>query len=62
MGQVVRTLGPHGFYTFVPEPIPRRPALDARTVMLLSEADVALGRLAGAGRLLSNSHIWSAPT
>ncbi|MGH8898195.1 MAG: Fic family protein [Egibacteraceae bacterium] len=61
MGRVVRTPGPHGFYTFVPEPIPRRPALDARTVMLLSEADLALGRLAGAGRLLPNPHILVSP-
>jgi len=61
MGRVVRTLGPHGFYTFLPEPIPRRLALNARTVMLLSEADLALGRLAGAGRLLPNPHILAAP-
>lgn len=61
MGRVTRTLGAHGFYTFIPEPIPRQLALSARTVMLLSEADLALGRLAGAGPLLPNPHILVAP-
>jgi Fic family protein len=36
-------------------------ALGARTVLGLSEADTALGRLAGAGRLLPNPHLFVNP-
>jgi Fic family protein len=56
-GQVVQILGPPRCNAFVPEPIPRHLALDNETVLLLSEADDALGRLAGAGRLLPNPHL-----
>jgi Fic family protein len=58
---VVKTPGPHGFYTFVPEPIPRKVPLGPETVVLLSETDRALGRLAGAGRLLLNPHLLVQP-
>lgn len=61
MGQVVKTPGRHGFHSFIPAPIPRDLALDPQTVLTLSEADTALGRLAGAGRLLRNSHILVEP-
>jgi Fic family protein len=37
--------------------LPRELALDADTVMRLSEADASLGRLAGSGRLLPNPHL-----
>ncbi|MGH9226879.1 MAG: Fic family protein [Acidimicrobiales bacterium] len=56
-GQVVRTEGDHGFFAFLPSAIPREIKLDSRTVLLLSEADDALGRLAGVGRLLPNPHL-----
>ena len=56
-GQVVKTPGRVGFLTFVPASIPRTLALTPRTVVLLSNADRALGRLAGAGRLLPNPHL-----
>jgi Fic family protein len=42
---------------FVPEPLPREIPLDADTVLKLSEADAALGRLAGSGRLLPDPHL-----
>jgi Fic family protein len=42
---------------FVPAPVPRELALSADTVMRLSEADAALGRLAGSGRLLPDPHL-----
>jgi Fic family protein len=45
------------YVAFIPERIPRELSLDAETVMRLSEADAALGRLAGAGRLLPNPHL-----
>lgn len=53
-GRVIKTPGPDGFNTFIPNPIPRKITLNMRTVAVLSEADRALGRLAGAGRLLPN--------
>ena len=37
--------------------MPRTLEFDAETVLALSEADAALGRLAGAGRLLPNPHL-----
>ncbi len=55
--QVVRTPGAHGFFAFLPSAIPRRIELDSRTVLLLSDADDALGRLAGVGRLFANPHL-----
>jgi Fic family protein len=60
-GRVVRTPGPHGFHTFIPAPVPRRLEIDAETVLALSEADRALGRLAGAGRLLPNPELLVFP-
>ncbi|HEY3832165.1 MAG TPA: Fic family protein [Acidimicrobiia bacterium] len=56
-GAVVKTPGPHGFYTFIPSPLPRRLGLAELTVARLSDADRAIGRLAGAGRLLPNPHL-----
>jgi len=57
-GRAVRTgAGPGSYVAFVPEPIPRELKIPSETVMLLSEADTALGRLAGAGRLLPDPHL-----
>jgi Fic family protein len=42
---------------FVPAPVPRELALSAGTVMRLSEADAAFGRLAGSARLLPDPHL-----
>ncbi|MDQ4130501.1 MAG: Fic family protein, partial [Actinomycetota bacterium] len=56
-GHVVRTLGDYGFFAYLPSAIPREIELDSRTVLLLSDADDALGRLAGVGRLLPNPHL-----
>ena len=60
-GRVVKTPGRFGFYAFVPSAIPRTIDFDADTVLTLSEADTALGRLAGAGRLLPNPHLLVDP-
>jgi Fic family protein len=54
---VVATGGPASYHTFIPAPLRRELALDADTVMVLSEADAALGRLAGAGRTLPDPHL-----
>jgi len=58
-GTVRRTVG--GYLAFFPAPVPRKLALSARTVLRLSEADAALGRLAGAGRLLPNPSLFINP-
>jgi Fic family protein len=59
VGVVRQTL--EGYRAFHPELIPRRPKLSARTILRLSEADAALGRLAGAGRLLPDPNILVNP-
>ena len=61
LGSAVKTPGPHGYWAYRPSPLPRDYQLRQRTVMLLSEADRALGRLAGAGRLLPNPHLLIQP-
>jgi Fic family protein len=58
-GRVVKS--PLGHWTFVPNSLP--PALEytAELVKGLSEADRALGELAGAGRMLPNPHLLIRP-
>jgi Fic family protein len=56
-GRAIRTPPPGSFAAFIPQHVPRELTLSADTVMLLSEADAALGRLAGSGRLLPNPHL-----
>lgn len=56
-GQAVATGGPASYFAFVPTPLKRSLELDAETVMILSEADAALGRLAGAARLLPDPNL-----
>ena len=52
---------PEGYYSFVPDPLPPRLNLDVVTVKQLSEADRALGELAGIGRMLPNPHLLIGP-
>lgn len=58
-GRIVRT--PEGYDAFVPDPLP--PALEwtAGVVRALSEADQAVGRLAGVGGRLPNPHLLIRP-
>ncbi len=56
-GRAVSTGGPAAYHAFVPAPVPKELVLDPQTIMLLSEADAALGRLAGSGRLLPDPHL-----
>ena len=60
-GRAIKTPGPHGYWAYYPEPLPRSFGLRPSTIMLLSDADRALGRLAGAGRLLPNPHLLIRP-
>lgn len=56
-GQVQKTPGRFGHDAFLPSPLPRSLPLGEATVALLSDADRAIGRLAGAGRLLPNPQV-----
>src|SRR5439155_11523079 len=60
-GVARRTLGRHGYVAYMPEPIPRELHLTNETVTVLADAEAALGRLAGAGRLLPNPHLLVRP-
>lgn len=60
-GRAVSTGGGHPYVAFVPAPLPKTLDLDLTVVRLLSEADSALGRLAGAGRVLPDPHLLIAP-
>lgn len=52
---------PEGYSTFIPDPLP--PTIDwtPRLVNALSDADRAIGRLAGEGRRLPNPHVLMRP-
>lgn len=60
-GSVVRTPGRYGYATFVPAAMPRALPLSQAAQLALSAADLAVGRLAGAGRLLPNPGILITP-
>lgn len=60
-GRPVSTGGRFGYVAFRPAPLPAELALDGPTVLALSDADAALGRLAGAGRLLPDPHLLVTP-
>ena len=60
-GRARRTSGRHGYVAYFPAPIPRAVELPARTVRLLGEAEAALGRLDGVGRLLPNPYLLARP-
>ncbi len=58
-GQVVKAV--QGHWTFLPDPLPPRLAFDAPLVSRLSDAERALGELAGVGRMLPNPHLLIRP-
>jgi cell filamentation protein, protein adenylyltransferase len=53
--------GEVAYYAFVPNPLPPELFLDAELVRTLSEADRALGELAGLGRTISNPTLLIRP-
>jgi Fic family protein len=61
IGRPKKGIGRWGFWYFAPRPLPRVLDLTTETVMALSNADTALGRLAGAGRLLRDPHLLVRP-
>jgi Fic family protein len=60
-GRPQRTPGRHGYVAYFPRTIPRDLDVSAMNVVLLSEAEAALGRLAGAGRVLPDPHLLVGP-
>jgi Fic family protein len=59
-GELYQPLGVD-YLAFEPSPMPRALILDPETVLALSSADAALGRLAGAGRHLPDPAIFLRP-
>ena len=60
-GQARRTLGPHSYVAYFPEMLPRTHALSDESIMRTADAEAALGRLAGSGRLLANPQLLVYP-
>ena len=60
-GTARRTSGRHGYVAFFPNPLPRSLDLPNSAVVKMADAEAALGRLAGAGRLLPNPQLLVGP-
>ena len=60
-GRARRTHGPHGYVAYFPRPIPRSVEISRENLLRLADAEAALGRLAGAGRLLPHPHLLVRP-
>lgn len=60
-GAAGRTAGPRGYVAYFPAPIPRSVEISADNLLRLADAEAALGRLAGAGRLLPHPHLLVGP-
>ncbi len=58
-GRLIRM--PEGFEAFVPNPLPPQFQWTSRMIHALSDADRAIGRLAGEGRRLPNPHVLMRP-
>ena len=58
-GKLVKTKA--GYWAFVPNPLPPPIVWSDDLVTMLSEADRAIGELAGLGRLMSNPHLLIRP-
>jgi Fic family protein len=60
-GSARRTQGRHGYVAYFPEPMPRVLDLPSPTVMILADAEAALGQLAAVGGLLPNPDLLVRP-
>ena len=58
-GRTVKAV--QGHWTFVPDALPPQLSYDGQLVSILSEAERALGELAGVGRMLPNPHLLIRP-
>ena len=57
----VRSVPGQGYQAYYSRPLPQSVELASNTVTCLADAEAALGRLAGAGRLLPNPHLLIRP-
>ncbi len=55
------TSGQHGYVAYFPRPIPRVVSISPDNLMRVADAEAALGRLAGAGRLLPHPQLIVGP-
>ena len=60
-GKCIRSIGKHPYWCYVPNPLPPQIDLDWGLANLLSEANIKLGELSGAGQLLPNPHLLIGP-
>lgn len=60
-GTARRTRGTHGYVAYFPRPIPRAVSISPDNLLRLADAEAALGRLAGAGRLLPHPQLIVGP-
>lgn len=60
-GSARRTGGRHGYVAFFPKPLPRQVPISSENLMRIADAEAALGRLAGAGRLLPDPNLLVQP-
>jgi Fic family protein len=60
-GRAAATAGMHGYVAYFPRSIPRSVELTPDNLLRLADAEAALGRLAGAGRLLPDPQLLVGP-
>lgn len=60
-GEARRTHGRHGYVAYFPRPIPRDLEISRGNILQLADAEAALGRLAGAVRLLPDPQLLVQP-
>jgi Fic family protein len=60
-GSARRTPGTYGYVAYFPNPIPRHIGVSTDNLLKLADGEAALGRLAGAGRLLPHPHLLVRP-
>ena len=60
-GKCIRTISRYPYWAYVPNPLPPKIEMDWELVGLLSKADITLGKLSGAGQLLTNPNLLISP-
>ena len=60
-GRCYRTISRPPYWAYVPNPLPPKIEVDWELANLLSNADIKLGELSGAGQLLTNPHLLISP-
>ena len=60
-GKCIREIVQPPYWAYVPNPLPPKIEMDWELVGLLSKADITLGKLSGAGQLLTNPNLLISP-